>query len=459
VGAGPDPARIARAEEVADRLRDEGVEAVALAFVDPSAIVRVKCVPLSRYTAAARSGAGLSTVFAVGLSNDQFTTAPGYVEGPSGDLRLVPDPDATVPLVAMPGWAWAPIEQYTQEGEVWGACPRSFLRRTVEALDAEGLSVRAAFEFEFSLGRDGEDGEAIPAHHGPGYSDVVLAQHHELALDLIRAYQAQGLDVQQFHPEYTDGQFEASVAPRDPMAAADLVGLMKETTRAVAKRYGWRASFSPRTFGVVGNGMHLHLSLWDGDRNLMAGGDGPAGMDPRGAAFLAGIFDELAAITGVTCPSPLSYRRLQPHHWSGATLCWGLENREAALRFITGMTGTEDRAANVEVKPVDATCNPYLAMGALLAAGLDGVRRGAELPPPTVEDPGDLSADEQRARRMRQLPASLPEAIHELAASEVLRRAMGDLLFETFVATRRGDHEQYVEVEEDEMVRQYRWRY
>jgi glutamine synthetase len=459
VGGDPDPKRVRRAEELVDRLAEAGVEAVALAFTDPSSIVRVKCVPLSRYVAAARSGVGISTVFAVALSNDEFTSAPGYVEGPSGDLRLVPDPHATVPLVAMPGWAWAPIEQYTQDGDLWGADPRSFLRRQIDALAAEGLTVQAAFEFEFSLGREGDDGEAIPAHHGPGYSDVVLAQHHELALDLIRTYQAQGFDVQQFHPEYTDGQFEVSVAPQDPLAMADLVGLMKETTRAVAKRFGWRASFSPRTFGLVGNGMHLHLSVWDGDRNLLAGGDGPDGMHRRGEAFVAGIFDELAAVVAVTCPSPLSYRRLQPHHWSGATLCWGRENREAALRFITGMVGTENSAANVEVKPIDGTCNAYLAMGALLAAGLDGVRRGAILPPPTVEDPSELALEEQAARRMRQLPAALIDAAQELAASTVLRDAMGDLLFETFVSTRFGDHEQYVEVAEEELVQQYRWRF
>lgn len=459
MGAGPDPARVRRAEELVDRLAESGVEAVALAFTDPSSIVRVKCVPLSRYAAAARSGAGLSTVFAVALSNDEFTSAPGFVEGPSGDLRLVPDPDATVPLAAMPGWAWAPVEQFTQDGDVWGACPRSFLRRIVEAYAGEGLTVHAAFEFEFSLGREGDGLDATPAHAGPGYSDVVLAQHHELALDMIRAYQAQHFDVQQFHPEYTDGQFEVSVAPRDPLAAADLVGLLKETTRAVAKRFGWRASFSPQTFGVVGNGMHLHLSVWDGDRNLLAGGDGPAGMDPRGASFVAGIFDELAGLVAVTCPSPLSYRRLQPHHWSGATLCWGPENREAALRFITGMTGTEGRSANVEVKPVDGTCNPYLAMGSLLAAGLDGIRRGAELPPPTVEDPSELSPEEQAARRMRQLPASLPEATDHLAASSVLREAMGDLLFETFVATRRGDAEHQADVADEDLVRRFRWRF
>jgi glutamine synthetase len=459
VDAGVDEGRVARAKEVAGRLNEAGVEAVALGFVDPAAIVRVKCVPLRRFPDAAGSGVGLSTVFALAMSNDQFTSAPGYVEGPSGDLRLVPDPDATVPLVAMPGWAWAPVDQYTQEGEIWGACPRSFLRRQIDAYAARGLTVQTTFEYEFSLGRDTEDGGAEPAHRGPGYSDIVLVQHHDLALDLIRAFEAQGLDVAQFHPEYTDGQFEVSLAPRDALTTADNNLVLRQTVRAIVRRYGWRASFAPRTFGEVGNGMHLHLSLWREGLNLMTGGNAPAEMTPEGEGFIAGLFRELPALVGVTCPSPISYRRLQPHHWSGAMLCWGRENREAALRFITGMVGTRDRATNIELKPVDTTCNPYLAMGAALAAGLAGIEEGLTLPPPTVEDPSELPQEEKERRGIRQLPSSLPEAAEELAASGVLRRAMGDLLFETFVATRRGETAQYEGVDAEEMVRRLRWRY
>lgn len=445
-------------EQTLDRLASAGVEAVALGFVDPAAIVRVKTIPLHRFPAAVRAGIGLSTVFAVALSNDEFTSVPGYVEGPSGDLRLVPDPGATVPLAAMPGWAWAPVDQLTQDGEVWGACPRSFLRRVSTALSDIGLEARVAFEYEFSLARE-VAGEFVPVHHGPGYSDSVLVAHHELALDLIRAFEGQGLEVQQFHPEYTPGQFEVSIAPRRPLETADHSLILRQTVRAVAKRYGMRATFSPRTFGPVGNGMHLHLSVWRGDRNLLHDPQRSTGMTAEGEAFVAGILRELPALVAVTAPSPLSYLRLQPHHWSGATQCWGPENREAALRFVRGMVGTRGSAANVEVKPVDATCNPYLAMGAILAAGLAGVTERLELPPPTTEDPSALPPEERERRGVAGLPASLSEAIQRLAASQVLRAAMGDLLFETFLATRRGDEEQYRDVAEDEMVRQYLWRY
>lgn len=447
-----------RAERRRTELVEQGVEAIALGLVDPAGIVRTKVIPVRRLPSVARSGVGISTLFGVALSNDHFAVAPGFIDGPSGDLRLIPDVDAIAPLHAMPGWAWGAVDAYTQSGQPWGACPRSFLQRVLAGYDERGLSLQSAFEFEFSLGYDGPDG-AEPAHRGPGYSDSVLIANHEIALECLRTFERQGFEVEQFHPEYTAGQFEVSVGVKDPLATVDQSLVLRQTTRAIAAQHGLKASFSPRTFGPVGNGLHLHLSLWEGDRNLMAGGDGPQGMTPAAESFIAGILENLPALVAVTCPSPLSYFRLQPHQWSGAMQCWGLENREAALRFVTGMQGLAATQANIEVKPVDGTSNPYLAMGAILATGLHGIERQLRLPPPTSEYPSELEPDVAASRGVRPLPSSLTESTDRLAASEVLREAMGDMLFETFVATRRGDHEQYVDVDEDEMVRQYRWRY
>ena len=208
-----DTERGALAKEVAESLRNQGVAAIALGFVDPSAIVRVKCVPLARFPHAVTLGVGLSTLFNAAMSNDHFALHPGYIDGPSGDLRLRADPAATVAMAAMPGWAWAPIDQFTQDGEPFAACPRGFLRRMVERLDALGLRAAAAYEFEFSVGTATGDDGFEPAHQGPGYSDIALVANHEFALDLIQTMEAQGLDLQQFHPEYADGQFELSIAP------------------------------------------------------------------------------------------------------------------------------------------------------------------------------------------------------------------------------------------------------
>ena len=440
-------------------LEEAGVTAVILGFVDPSAIVRAKCVPIDRFAMVAESGVGLSTLFNVAMSNDQFALLPGYIDGPTGDLRLRPDPGATVPLAAMPGWAWAPVDQHTQTGERFAACPRAFARRMSDAFTERGLLVQAVFEFEFSVGSRSDDGEFHAAHHGPGYSDIALVENQDFALDLMTMVQAQGLGLQQFHPEYADGQFEMSIAPRDPVAAADAAMVVRQTVRAVARRHGLVASLAPRVGPDTGNGAHAHLSLWDGDTNLMAGGDGPAGMHQRAESFVAGLLHELPAIVAVTVPTCLGYLRLQPHHWSGAMQCWGTENREAAVRFVAGVTPAAASAANVEIKPVDGTANPYLTIGTLLAAALHGLDVGDRLPPSTEEDPDGLPDDVKAARGIRQLPSTLGDAAEQLAASSVLREAMGEFLFETFLATRRGEVEQYAGLDDDELIRRLRWRY
>jgi glutamine synthetase len=450
---------VADARRVAEGLERQEVRAVALAFVDPAAIVRVKCVPLGRFVDAATTGVGLSTLFNVAMSNDEFALTPGYIDGPSGDLRLRADASATVPVPAMPGWAWAPVDQRGQDGSPFPACPRTFLRTMTDRLAVDGLTVGGAFELEFSLGVARADDTFEPAHRGPGYSDIALVANQDFAIDVIGAVETQGLGLQQFHPEYADGQFELSIAPRDPVAAADASVLVRQLVRSVARRHGLRASFSPQVADGTGNGTHLHLSVWNGERNLLSGGDGPAGMTDVGEAFVAGIHSELPAIVAVSAPTALSYQRLQPHHWAGAMQCWGTENREAALRFVAGPPGVPSPVANVEVKPVDGTSNVYLVFGAILAAGLSGIRGGMRLPPSTEEDPSGLPDDEREARGVRRLPASLPEATEHLAASSVLRDAMGEFLFETFLATRRGEHEQYRDVDDQELIRRLRWRF
>jgi glutamine synthetase len=449
--------RPTEAESVARWLEDEGVAAVVLPFVDPSMIVRAKTIPIARFVRVAEQGVGLSILFDVAMSDDQFALVDALIDGPSGDLRLRPDPAATVPLAAMPGWAWAPVNQYTQEGEPFPACPRAFANRMANRFEQRGLSVRAAFEAEFSVGRRREDGSFEPAHIGPGYSDLALVANHELALDLITTIERQGLGLQQFHPEYADGQFELSIAPSDPVGAADAAMVVRQTVRAVAKRHGLVTSFAPRVAADTGNGFHLHLSVWDSDQNMLSGGDGPAGMTPAGESFVAGILESLPALVAVAAPNPVSYLRLQPHRWSGAMRCWGVENREAALRFIAGVSAAG--AANVEIKPVDGTANPYLAVGAMLAAGLDGIGRDLRLSTPTEEDPASLSPEVMRERGVEQLPASLSEAADRLEASSVLREAMGEFLFRTFLATRRGEADRTAGMDDEELIRRTRWRF
>jgi glutamine synthetase len=446
------------------RLATAGVEAVMLPMVDTAGVTLVKSIPLRRFEEAVRFGIGLSPVFSVFLFDDNITASP-HISGPTGDTRLMPDPSATVALAASPGWALAPVDQLDQEGEAYPACARTFARNMLDRLGRMGLELRGGYEVEFFLGRrtftaDGE-GDPVPAHNGPAYGSIALADVEPFATSLIRAFESQGTGVMQFHPEYSTGQLELSVPHRSGIAVADTNLVVRHTIRAAARKYGFAASFAPVVWaGLVGNGAHLHLSIWDRrGRNLFNGGRGPEGMTRGAEAFTAGILDSLPALTAVTAPSVVSYQRLQPHRWSGPWAVWGRENREAALRFVTGMVGSRAQAANLEVKSMDPSANPYLALGAIVAAGMDGLERELSLPEPVLDDPADLDEETRRRIGVRQLPASLGEAIKELEASSMLRRAMGDVLFDAFGATRRAEREAYEDMDPAQAVRAHRWRY
>ncbi|HEY7281214.1 MAG TPA: glutamine synthetase family protein [Actinomycetota bacterium] len=453
-----DDARAAKAREVTQALMARGVRVVALSQVDNSGVTRVKSVPLSLFERTVKYGVGMSPVFEVFFGTDLITSSD-EVGGPVGDLRLLPDPDATHVLAAQEGWAWAPVDKFTQEGEAYPGCQRSFAKRMAQRATEAGIDVRMAYELEWFQGSLTSETDE-PVHNGPAYGLPVLATAGDFARDLIVALEDEGVGVEQFHPEYAMGQLEISVAPMDPVAAADRSVLVHQTIRGVAARYGMRASFSPVVVaGHVGNGGHIHFSLWRGGENLYQGGDGPHGMTATGEAFTAGVLEQLPALVAIGSPSVPSYLRLVPQHWAGAFACWGRENREAAVRFVTGMVGTRQTAANTEVKCFDQSANPYLLAGAVLAAGMSGVERDLKLPEEITVDPGDLSEEELAGRGIARLPQSVEEAVANLEKSEVLREAMGPMLFGPFVAVRRAEAEAFAGMEPDDVVAAHRWRY
>ncbi|MEV6232374.1 glutamine synthetase family protein [Saccharopolyspora shandongensis] len=442
--------------DVIARLRDEGVELVEMSFVDNAGIVRVKTVPLERLPAAARFGVGASPCFETFTFDDVMV--PGrYLGGPDGDLRLVPDLGRLVRLAALPGWAWAPADKFGQDGQRFVACQRAFAARQAQAAADAGLTVLAAFEHEWALGEPGTD-EFVPAFTGPAYGQVRLEATADYALELVSALREQGLEVQQFHPEYALGQVELSVAAKDPLGAADDALLVRHTVRAVSRRRGCRASFAPCLVpGGAGSGGHLHLSVHDSGGNLFADGPGRYGLQPPGEAFLAGVLRELPALQAIGGGNPASFLRLEPSRWAGVWQVWGREAREAAMRLITGTTGTERWAANAEVKCFDATANPYLAVGAVLAAGLAGVREELRLPAEITGDPAALTDDERAAAGIRRLPTNADEAADALEASEVLADALGKELHDAMLTVRRAEAQRCADATPEQLAARTRW--
>jgi glutamine synthetase len=435
----------------AERLVAADVQAIALTFVDNAGVTRVKTVPLERLAKVAAWGVGSSPVADVFCVDDVITTSP-HAGGPVGDLRLHPDLTALRILAGQPGWAWAPVDRWRQDGTAYPGDQRGFARRMARRAEEAGLDLLMGFELEWYLAGDG----GSPATTPSAYGMTPMVELSDYGRDLLAALAAQGIAVLQFHPEYAAGQLELSVAPTDPVGAADAEVVVRETVRAVSLRHGLRASFAPvPVAGAVGNGMHLHFSVASGGVNLMAGGPGPHGLTDRGESTVAGVLARMPALSGIGAPSVSSHLRLVPQRWAGPYQCWGLENREASLRLIRGVAGSEASAANAEIKCVDGSANPYLVVGAVCSVIVDSVDAGLRLPPEVDVDPATLEPDHQPPR----LPESVPEGLAALAADVGLADALGPTLLGAFAAVHQSEFDRFGQRSPAEIAEAVRWRY
>ena len=442
-----DPAQLAR------ELAEAGVAGLTIVWADNNGIPRSRTVPVAGVEAAARRGVGATPLLAVFDTHDAITFAYEGLSTPSGDVRHVPVLERVVPLAGQPGFAWAPSRVLEADGTPWALDPRGALEAQVEAAAAEGLEVTAGYEIEFFAGLD--DDEPVPAHRGPAYSPHAMLQIDELMAHLLRDLDANGLRIGQLHAEYGLAQVELSLAATDPLSAADDQLLARQTIHAAARANGLRASFAPLiTSAGVGQGWHLHTSVARDGRNLLAGG--PSG---EGASWIAGLLRELPAITAVTTPSVPSQIRLRPGYFAGAYTFWGVQNREATLRHIPGGELLGEGAANIELKACDASANPYLALAAVIASGLQGIAEGLELPPPIDEDPGAWSAEQRAEAGVRPLPPDLDAQVEALTASGPVAGALGPERIGAFLAARRSDAAWAADRELDEIVAAHLWRY
>jgi glutamine synthetase len=446
---------MSRVDGTIRELSDAGVAGLTIAWADNNGIPRSRTVPIAALHDVARTGVGVTPLFAVFDSSDGITFAHPGLATPSGDVRLVPDPLRITRLAGQPALAWAPGTIVTADGEPWPYDPRSALQRQVEALAEAGLTARAGYELEFGVYLD--DG-MTPAHHGPAYGPAALTEIDGFVGDVLHDFRANGLRIDQLHAEYGPAQVEVALGAADPVTAADEQLLARQTLRAAARKHGLCLSFAPLpSQASAGNGWHLHTSLWRGNHNLLAGG--PEGPDTDGAAYVAGILRDLLAVAAVSAPSLGSTARLRPGFFAGAYAFWGVENREAPLRYVPGSALLGEERANLELKTSDASGNPYLALAAVLAAGAAGVAEGLVPTLPVAEDPGTWSDAERAANGIVALPTTQAGQEEALLASPRVTAALGHDLLGAFLAVRRSDAAAAEGKDLDDVLSALRWRY
>ncbi|KZB88264.1 glutamine synthetase family protein [Amycolatopsis regifaucium] len=446
-------------QDTVAELVDQGVVGVIVAWADNNGITRSRTVPVRGLASAARTGIGITPLFAVFDSHDAITFGHKGLATPSGDIRLMPEMDRLVRLSGQPGFAWAPGHQVAADGSAWAYDPRRVLERQVERAASAGLTVRAGYEMEFQLTTVDADGFR-PVHDGPSYGPVRTLAVDGFAEQLLRDLDRNGVGVHQFHGEYGPGQFELSIVAHDPLTAADHQLLARQTIHAAARSHGLRASFSPLVeTGTVGNGWHLHTSVSRDGVNLLEGGTGPHGLTANGAAYLAGLLRDLPAVVAVSAPSVVSLLRRRPGFWSGAYGFWGAENREASLRLVPGSEFLGAGHANVELKPSDASANPYLALAVVIAAGVSGIEDNLTPPDPVQQDPGTWTDAERADAGIRLLPSTVDEQLAALADDTRISAVLGAELADAFRAVRESDAAWAAPRSPEEVVAGHRWLY
>jgi glutamine synthetase len=384
---------------------------------DLAGITRGRAFPAAHLDERRRDGVGwvpanlAITPFGVIAGDNPF--------GPLGDLRLMPDPDGAV--VRMAGVNGKPDLQVMlcdireTDGSDWPGCGRSLLKAALAELRSQfGLTPRVAFEHEFHLA-----GIERPASQAFSLQDLRAAQ--EFAGALVEALTIAELEPEMILPEYGPAQFELTCRPAPALAAADRAVLLREITRDIARQFALTASFAPILDpSSVGNGVHLHFSLIDSEgKNATADLDRPGEISETAGRFAAGILRHLPALCAVTAPSVISYLRLTPHRWSAGYTAFGHRNREAALRVCPtiDLPGRDRKSQiHLEFRAADAAASPYLVLGLLLRAGLQGLKEKLPTPPLVEGDPADLDPAAAKRLGIQRLPDSLPAALAALRA-------------------------------------------
>jgi len=426
------------------------VEILQVLWCDSAGITRCKAVPATRLDWVAQKGIGLTKAC---MGSPAYTDAPSPKSGlsPVGEINVVPDADTLrfVPWKTNHALSFGYMK--CGNGQAWEYCPRSRLSQALQSLREFGINLQVGFEIEFILLKvsPSTSGSLEPVDDSGFCSATSFNQRIPFLDDLLVVLGQLDLQVRLLHAESARGQFEVSMQHGDAMSSADGLLLARLSIASIASKHGCKAAFLPKVFlGEAGNGCHLNVSLWDNTGGNLMSCSGKTGrkMSSTSFHFMGGIFHHLDALTAILAPSPLSYDRLAPDEWSGAYKCWGYQNREAPLRAIS--CGEQDPPLYWEIKTMDSTSNPYLAIAAVIAAGLDGLSSKRHLPPPVQMNPSTASMPlEFLPRNFKQATACLMSE-----KAEPIRRMLGEELITAFVAANTDNDQHFADKSFEEQV-------
>jgi glutamine synthetase len=369
----------------------------------------------------------------------------GFVRIEESDMYLKPvlDTFAVLPWTVDGAKSARVIcDVYTPDGKPFEGDPRYRLRRMIEKAEQLGYTPYAGPEMEFFILPINEKGEPVPEFldHG-GYFDLLpLSKVEEIRRDIAIALEKMGIIVEATHHEVAPSQHEVDFRYDTFLRTADNAQTVKLVIKTMAIFHGYHATFMPKPFhGVNGSGMHVHMSLFRGDKNIFYDPDDPLGLSKELRYFVGGILKHAKALAAVTNPTINSYKRLVPGYEAPVYISWSVGNRSALIRIPKA----RGKATRLEYRSPDPSCNIYLAFAAILAAGLDGIINKIEPPAPVEENIYHMTSERREELNIESLPGSLKEAVEELKKDDVIIDALGEHIFEKFVEAAEKDWKEY----------------
>ena len=420
---------------------EQKISKVKLGGFDVDGVLRGKYVSLEKFWSAAQGGLGFcDVVFGWDVGDQLYDNAEvtGWHTGYPDTLAQI-DLDTFRSIPWEPGTAAFLLDFCDAQGRPLPVSPRQVLQRVLARAGRAGLEVKAAAEYEFFLFKETPESVRAKAYTGLvplspgmfGYSWLRASEARELVHALQDELAAFDLQLEAFHTETGPGVFEAAIAVDAGLRAADKAALFKTAVKEIAHRFGvmpcFMAKWNERLPGCSG---HVHLSLWDGSRNVFYDASGAPSRAMEGA--IAGQLALMPELTAVVAPTVNSYKRMVEGAWAPTTASWGVENRTTALRVIPGSA----KATRIEYRQAAADMNPYLAFAVAIGAALWGIERGLAPPPPAK---GNAYA----ARDAPRLPRTLAEATARLRESAAARELLGVEFVEHFARTREWEVRQF----------------
>jgi glutamine synthetase len=424
-------------DEILKTADKEGVRFMRLQFTDIMGINKNVEIPRSQFEKALD-----------GHIMFDGSSIQGFTRIEESDMLLVPDYETfrVNPWSNEDGSKVARMicDVYLPDGSPFGGCPRLTLKRQVERAKNLGYTMVAGPEAEFFLFQTDENGRPqLETHDVGGYFDLTpVDQGEDCRRDIVIGLESIGFEVEAAHHEVAPGQHEIDFKYDEAVPTADSVSIFRFVVKRVAQDYGLHATFMPKPiFGVNGSGMHVHQSLLD-KKGKNAFYDPKAEFQLSAVAmnYIAGILEHAQGFSAVTNPLVNSYKRLVPGYEAPINVAWSEKNRSPLVR-VPAKRGMSTRC---EVRMPDPSCNPYLALAVMLAAGLDGVERGLQAGPPVNRNIFAMSQREKRRLKIKQLPGDLSEALDFLERDRVVRDALGTHIYDHFLAAKRQEWADYI---------------